>query len=98
MKTVYKIQYPNGKIYVGQDVTDDINYFGSANSELIKQDFSREERKNFVIKKEILWESETASKKELNKKEKEFILNLQANNPEIGYNQRPKFERTIKGE
>ncbi|MBC1517098.1 GIY-YIG nuclease family protein [Listeria immobilis] len=98
MKTVYKIQYPNGKIYVGQDVTDDINYFGSANSELIKQDFSREERKNFVIKKEILWESETASKKELNEKEKEFILKLQANNPEIGYNQRPKFERIIKVE
>jgi hypothetical protein len=29
---VYKITYPNGKIYVGQDVTDSINYFGSAST------------------------------------------------------------------
>jgi hypothetical protein len=29
-KVVYKITYPNGKIYIGQDLTDSINYFGSA--------------------------------------------------------------------
>jgi hypothetical protein len=27
LKVIYKITYPNGKIYVGQDVTDSINYF-----------------------------------------------------------------------
>jgi hypothetical protein len=32
MKVIYKITYPNGKIYVGQDVTDSINYFGSASN------------------------------------------------------------------
>ncbi len=32
MYIVYKITYPNRKIYVGQDRTDNINYFGSANS------------------------------------------------------------------
>jgi len=31
MPTAYKIIYPNGKIYVGQDRTDTLNYFGSAN-------------------------------------------------------------------
>ena len=25
IKVVYKVTYPNGKIYVGQDVTDSIN-------------------------------------------------------------------------
>jgi hypothetical protein len=35
--------YPNGKIYIGQDLTDTINYFGSANSKLIAQDFTREQ-------------------------------------------------------
>jgi len=30
VKVVYKITYPNGKIYVGQDLTNSINYFGSA--------------------------------------------------------------------
>jgi hypothetical protein len=33
VKVVYKITYPNGKIYIGSDVTDSANYFGSANSE-----------------------------------------------------------------
>jgi hypothetical protein len=27
MKGIYKITYPNGKIYIGKDPTDDINYF-----------------------------------------------------------------------
>jgi len=29
---VYRITYPNGKIYIGQDVTDSINFFGSAST------------------------------------------------------------------
>jgi hypothetical protein len=37
MKVIYKITYPNGKIYIGQDLTDSINYFGSANSKLIEK-------------------------------------------------------------
>lgn len=57
MKAVYKITYPNGKIYVGMDLTDSANYFGSASSALIAADFTREQRRDFVIRKEILWES-----------------------------------------
>ena len=26
MKVIYKITYPNGKIYIGKDFTDSINY------------------------------------------------------------------------
>lgn len=43
MKVIYKITYPNGKIYIGKDLTDSINYFGSADSKLIALDFTREE-------------------------------------------------------
>ena len=46
MMVIYKITYPNGKIYVGQDRTDSINYFGSANSKLIAKDFTREQRQD----------------------------------------------------
>lgn len=73
MKVIYKITYPNGKIYVGQDLTDSINYFGSASSKLIEQDFTREQRRDFMIRKEILWESEIASNAEVNAKEAEYI-------------------------
>jgi len=92
MKIIYKITYPNGKIYVGQDLTDSINYFGSASSELIARDFSRDQRRKFTIRKEILWESETASDTEVTKKELDFIKELKSNDPAIGYNQWPKFK------
>jgi hypothetical protein len=29
LKIIYKISYPNGKIYIGKDLTDTIAYFGS---------------------------------------------------------------------
>ena len=38
MNVIYKITYPNGRIYIGQDRTDDINYFGSAESDLVARD------------------------------------------------------------
>jgi hypothetical protein len=87
---IYKITYPNGKIYVGQDRTDSINYFGTASSELIAKDFTREQPRDFTIRKEILWESETATPAEVTAKELEFIHALRSNDPAIGYNRWPK--------
>lgn len=92
MKIVYKITYPNGKIYIGQDVTDSANYFGSADHALIAADFTRKQRRDFTIRKEILWESETATNIEVSKKELEYILQFRSNNPEVGYNRWPKFK------
>lgn len=61
MNVIYKITYPNGKIYVGQDRTDSINYFRSPDNDLIAKDFTREQRRRFTVTREILWESETAT-------------------------------------
>jgi len=91
MKVIYKITYPNGKIYIGKDLTNTLTYFGSVNSKLVAQDFSSEQRRDFTIRKEILWESEIASDQEVNKKEVEFILEFQSNNPLIGYNRWPRL-------
>jgi hypothetical protein len=90
MNVIDKITYPNGKIYVGQDRTDSINYFGSANSDLIARDFSREQRRSFAVAREVLWESETATQAEVTQKEVEFINFLKSNDPSIGYNRWPK--------
>ena len=92
MKVVYKITYPNGKIYIGKDLTDSINYFGSASNSLIEMDFTREQKRNFTIRKEILWESETATDKEVNRKEIELIRKYRSNNLNIGYNRNPKYK------
>jgi hypothetical protein len=92
MKVIYKITYPNGKIYIGKDVTDSINYFGSADSALIARDFTRQQRSEFSIRREILWESETASDADVNAKEVEFIRVHRSNDPAVGYNKWPKFK------
>jgi hypothetical protein len=93
MKVVFKITYPNGKIYIGKDLTDDFNYLGSVNNDLMNADFSRtdrKQRKSAIFKKDILFES--MSETEVNKKEMELIKHYGSNNPEIGYNKHPKFK------
>lgn len=90
---IYKITYPNGKIYVGQDRTNDINYFGSAHSETIALDFTKKQRKKFSITKEILYEARGTSIQALNKKEQFFIKKYKSYNPSIGYNRSPRGRR-----
>ena len=91
MKIIYKITYPNGKIYVGSDVAYNINYFGSASHALVSSDFSWDQQLDFIIRKEILYWSEDASNSEVLKLEMQYIRTLRANNPEIGYNRHPPF-------
>ena len=85
---VYKITFPNGKIYIGQDIADaghSIRYFGSWNNELVESDFSKEQLSDFTLRKEILFESD--DKKMVTKKEGEIIKALMSNDISIGYNQ-----------
>ena len=45
MKWIYKITYPNGKIYIGKDLTGTFRYFGSVDNKLLEQDFSEDEKR-----------------------------------------------------
>ena len=51
-KVVYKITYPNGKIYVGMDLTGTMLYFGSPSAD-IAADFTPEQRRDVTIRKEM---------------------------------------------
>ena len=96
MKQVYKITYPTGKIYIGKDSYGSARYFGSPNPDLINADFEKlpkEQRLDYTIRKQILWESETATESELSAKEVEMIRKYQSNNPDIGHNQWPMFKK-----
>ena len=84
------VTYPNGKVYVGQDITGSANYFGSASSELVRKDFTEEQLKDFTIRKQILWESMEASNEDVSKKELEYIIIYKSNDPKIGYNRWPR--------
>jgi len=93
MNVIYRITYPNGKIYIGQDRTNSINYYGSASSELIAKDFTPEQRNSFTVTRDILWESETATRSAVNQKEIEFINLYCSNDPAIGYNRSPPLRK-----
>jgi hypothetical protein len=94
IKIIYKITYPNGKIYIGSDTAYNINYFGSASHAHVFSDFTWEQQKDFTVRKEILWESETATNSEVLKLEMEYIRSYHSNDPKIGYNRHPKFKDT----
>lgn len=89
-KIIYKITYPNGKIYIGKDLTNSINYWGSANDDLIAKDFTDKERLDMTIRREVIFMSDDAS--EINRMESVFIKEYRSNDPAIGYNQWPKFK------
>ena len=90
-KQVYKITYPNGKIYVGMDLTGTALYMGSpsAYAQIVADLELDPDGFELTLRKEILWQSETATDDDVRKKEKEKILETRANDPAIGYNKLP---------
>lgn len=96
MKQIYKITYPTGKIYIGKDSIGSYRYYGSPDMHVVNADFARlpeTTRRNYTIRKEILWESPNCAESELSTKEVEFIRKFESNNPAIGYNRWPKFQQ-----
>lgn len=94
MKQVYKITYPTGKIYIGKDSIGSYRYYGSPDMQVVNEDFAQlpeSVRKDYTIRKQILWESDTCTEAELSAKEVEFIREFRSNDPNIGYNRWPKF-------
>jgi len=94
MKVIYKITYPNGKIYVGKDSTgDNLRYFGSPDREYLEKDFPWEQQQDITLRKQIVFSGETISESELSKKEIELIEEHESNNPAKGYNLLPKWKQ-----
>ena len=95
MKQVYKITYPTGKIYIGKDSIGSHRYYGSPDMRVVNADFAKlpdSVRKDYTIRKEILWECEDCTEADLAAKEVEFIRKLRSNDPQIGYNRWPTFK------
>ncbi len=96
MKQVYKITYPTGKIYVGKCRVVSFRYMGTPDIEVVNADFEalpESTKLDYTIRKQILWQSETASDAELAKKEIEMIKLHRSNDPTVGYNRWPKFDK-----
>ena len=94
-KQVYKITYPTGKIYIGKDKVGSYRYFGSPDIDTVNSDFlnlPKEERMDYTVRKQILWESDDATEQKLSEMEIKFIREYRSNDPEIGYNRFPPFK------
>jgi hypothetical protein len=94
-RQVYKITYPNGKIYVGSDLTGTISYFGSPTAKQLIEADHADQRLDMTVRKEILWEDETATKTDVLAMERKLIVETGANNPAIGYNLSPRWEAPL---
>ena len=92
-KQIYKITYPNGKIYVGMDLTGTLLYFGSPSvHKQIAADLDLDgHHLELTLRKEILWESETATDAEVRAMEVRLIREHRSTDPAIGYNRLPRF-------
>jgi hypothetical protein len=93
-KQVYKITYPNGKIYiyVGMDLTGKLTYFGSPSAiERIETDLAAH-LVDLTARKQMLRESDTASDAEVRAMEIKFIRETSANDPAVGYNLTPRWK------
>jgi hypothetical protein len=67
---------------------------GSPDMNLVNADFEalpEDIRRDYTLRKEILWESCTANEAELSAKEVEMIRLHRSNDPAIGYNRWPKL-------
>ena len=93
---VYKITFPNGKIYIGKDIGSDghsLRYFGSWHNLTVERDFTKEELHSLTLRKDILFES--ADKAEVTRMESQLIVENRACNPLIGYNRSHGRSRQI---
>lgn len=57
---VYKLTFPNGKIYIGKDIGSaghSLRYFGSWINAFVEKDFTDSELRDFTIRKKIIFES-----------------------------------------
>lgn len=86
MKQIFKITFPNNKIFIGKDLTGTLTYFGNFDPRYVKADYKNIRILHFTMKKEILWESENADDAEVSKREAAYIRIFDSDNPQIGYN------------
>jgi hypothetical protein len=93
---VYRITFPNGKVYIGKDIGEpghSLRYFGSWDNLTVEADFTKEELADFTLRKEILFESD--DKLAVTRMESSLIAEYRASDPSIGYNRTHRRRRLL---
>jgi hypothetical protein len=90
-KSIYKITYPSGKIFIVKDLGG--RAVAGIDAEQLAKETRRVRQGDFTVQKEILWESDTATDEEVGRIEGAFIRTLGADDPKMGYNAPPRGKR-----
>ncbi|MGO9986339.1 MAG: hypothetical protein ACLPIX_19285 [Rhodomicrobium sp.] len=93
---VYKVTFPNGKIYVGRDTaeTAEYDYYKYMGSPILKAkklmhaDMSSllNTCRTLTLTKEVLYEARECTVAHIKQKERDFIVLLKSTDRAIGYN------------
>lgn len=86
MSQVFRVTFPNGKIFIGYDMIGQICYFGGFDSARIQEELKPFKYSKVSLQKELLWESETATEDEVLKTNERYVSIFRSNDPDIGYN------------
>jgi hypothetical protein len=93
---VYKVTFPNGKIYVGRDTaeTAEFDYYKYMGSPILKTKQSMHAdmssllnaQRTLTLTKELLYEARECTVAHIKQKERDFIALLRSTDRAIGYN------------
>jgi hypothetical protein len=96
-KVVYKVTYPNGRIRVGHDVTEQTIESSAASMRSWSPRISRESSARISPgARRSSGRSDSATDEGLTRRKLEFVRELRANDPAVGYNRKPKFKPEVK--
>jgi hypothetical protein len=90
MIQVFKLTFPNRKIFIGKDDKGSLTYFGGFDREEVESDYRNIVMPSFTINKEVLWESESAEEEEVDAVVESYIRMFRSDDPRFGYNNRSK--------
>lgn len=83
---IFKLTFPNGKIFVGRAPAESILETGGVDPALVLRDLTPRQRADFFLRRETIWESASASAEEAAAVEAAYIRALGADDPAMGYN------------
>lgn len=86
MKQVFKLTFPNRKVFIGKDGRGSITCFEGYSREAVEADFRNVILPAFSITKEVLWESEKAGEEEMETVVERYVRMFRADDPQFGYN------------
>ncbi|AOY87707.1 hypothetical protein BKP64_05710 [Marinobacter salinus] len=99
MRQIVLITFPTGKIFIAEGDSETPCCYSRSGLDLesLNDEFAHlpeDDRKEYIIRQQILWQSEHCSYTEFLTKKREFVRHYEADNPSVGYNYPSEVEHS----